>query len=264
MALSGKVERYRGRLQMKAPDADVLDRPSESLITGRVVPVHPDRRRGRARDGCAGRSTTPWAGPARSPIRCPPEMRERLGPRRQGHRASPTSTSPRPWPTPWPARERLVFDELFRLEVALAIRKHRQVQEADGIEHNVDAGLVESFVDIAPVHAHRRPATGDRPRSRRDMASSHPMHRLLQGEVGSGKTVVAMAASADRRAGRVPGGGDGPDRGARRAALPRPCAARRTGRRPHGTAHRQLVRSRRGDRGGGGRARSMWWSAPMP
>jgi len=41
VALSGKVELFRGRLQMKSPDADVLDRPGESLITGRVVPVHP-------------------------------------------------------------------------------------------------------------------------------------------------------------------------------------------------------------------------------
>ena len=41
VALSGNIERYRGRLQMNSPDADVLDRPSESLITGRVVPVHP-------------------------------------------------------------------------------------------------------------------------------------------------------------------------------------------------------------------------------
>jgi ATP-dependent DNA helicase RecG len=41
VALSGTVARYRGALQMQSPDADVLDRASESLVTGRVMPVHP-------------------------------------------------------------------------------------------------------------------------------------------------------------------------------------------------------------------------------
>ena len=60
VALSGKVERYRGRLQMQSPDADILDRPSESLITGRVMPVH----------GTAG-SSRPFstACPLPSPVR---------------------------------------------------------------------------------------------------------------------------------------------------------------------------------------------------
>jgi ATP-dependent DNA helicase RecG len=92
-----------------------------------------------------------------------------------------------------PARDRLVFDELFRLEVALAIRKHRQVQEADGIEHTLSAGLVESFIESLPYRltSAQQRVIGE---IQRDMASPHPMHRLLQGEVGSGKTVVAMTA----------------------------------------------------------------------
>jgi ATP-dependent DNA helicase RecG len=92
-----------------------------------------------------------------------------------------------------PARERLVFDELFRLEVALAIRKQRQIAEADGIEHTAEAGLVGSFLGSLPYEltAAQERAIGE---IQADMASPHPMHRLLQGEVGSGKTVVAMAA----------------------------------------------------------------------
>ena len=91
------------------------------------------------------------------------------------------------------ARRRLVFDELFRLEIALALKKHAQIREAQGIAHAVDAGLVESFVEALPFEP-----TGAQHRAiaeiRTDMGSPHPMHRLLQGEVGSGKTVVAMAA----------------------------------------------------------------------
>jgi ATP-dependent DNA helicase RecG len=91
------------------------------------------------------------------------------------------------------ARARLVFDELFRLEVALAVRKHRQIDAAAGIAHDLSGGLVASFVESLPYEL-----TGAQRRAideiQRDMAAAHPMHRLLQGEVGSGKTVVAMAA----------------------------------------------------------------------
>jgi ATP-dependent DNA helicase RecG len=92
-----------------------------------------------------------------------------------------------------PARERLVFDELFRLELALALKKQRQLEESSGLNHDVSAGLVEAFIDGLPYDL-----TGAQIRSleeiQADMASPHPMHRLLQGEVGSGKTAVAVAS----------------------------------------------------------------------
>jgi len=191
VALSGKVERYGGRLQMKAPDADVLDRPSESLITGRVMPVHSSA--GGVGPGWLRRAVHNALGRAR-PISDPlsPELRQQLD-LCERDTAIADMHFPEAMADTVPARQRLVFDELFRLELALAIRKHRQVQEADGIEHNVDAGLVESFVDSLPytlTGAQQRVVT----EIQTDMASVHPMHRLLQGEVGSGKTVVAMAA----------------------------------------------------------------------
>ncbi|MDJ0712542.1 MAG: ATP-dependent DNA helicase RecG, partial [Woeseiaceae bacterium] len=92
----------------------------------------------------------------------------------------------------WRARHRLVFDELFRLEISLAMQKHRQIQEATGIRHDPSGEMVGAFVDALPYEL-----TGAQARSideiQADMASPHPMHRLLQGEVGSGKTVVAVA-----------------------------------------------------------------------
>ena len=191
VALSGKIERYRGRLQMNSPDADVLDRPSESLITGRVVPVHPSA--GGVGPGWLRRAVHNAllrSRPISEPL--PDDMRDRLGLIGRD-RAISDIHFPESLDEVGPARDRLVFDELFRLEVALAIRKHRQIQEADGIEHTVSAGLVESFIESLPYRltgAQRR-VIGE---IQSDMASPHPMHRLLQGEVGSGKTVVAMAA----------------------------------------------------------------------
>ena len=191
VALSGKVERYRGRLQMQSPDADVLDRPSESLITGRVVPVHGTA--GGVGPGHLRRAIHTALGTARPmPDPLPPALVERLG-------LAPRDAAigdihfPLEMSAVGPARRRLVFDELFRLELALAVRKHRQIAAAEGIAHLAEAGLVASFLESLPFAI-----TGAQQRAiaeiRSDLRSPHPMHRLLQGEVGSGKTVVAMAA----------------------------------------------------------------------
>lgn len=191
VALSGTVERYRGRLQMSSPDADVLDRPSESLITGRVMPVHPTV--GGVGAGYIRRAihnALLRSRPISDPV--PDEIRERLALTGRDT-AFADIHFPEDMAAIAPARERLVFDELFRLELALAVRKHRQIDAAEGITHARGGALVDEFVASLPY-----PLTGAQQtviaEIQADMASPHPMHRLLQGEVGSGKTVVAMAA----------------------------------------------------------------------
>ena len=187
LLLSGKLERFRGKLQMKSPD---IDRGTDGLVTGRVVPMHP---------GAGGMS--PWhlrkaihnallrARPIHEVL--PEDMLDRhdlldrdaaiAGIHFPDSRAEADA-----------ARRRLVFDELFRLEVALAMRKHQQIDESAGIEHHGDGLLVGAFIGALPY-----PLTGAQRRAideiEADLATPHPMHRLLQGEVGSGKTVVAVA-----------------------------------------------------------------------
>lgn len=190
VALSGKVERFRGRLQMKSPVVDVLGGAAQRR-TGRVVPVYPSVA------GIASWRLEQFVANAVSrsrPITDPlPEdlvARLRLASRDAAVAGIHFPESPAEAEA---ARARLVFDELFRLEVALALRKRRQIDEEAGITHTAEPGLVESFVEALPYRL-----TGAQERAiseiRADMASPHPMHRLLQGEVGSGKTVVAMAA----------------------------------------------------------------------
>ena len=91
------------------------------------------------------------------------------------------------------AKKRLIFDEFLRMQVGLVARKRALAAEQSGIEHDVDGGLVPAFIDNLPF-----PLTGDQARTiaeiMRDLAGPAPMHRLLQGDVGSGKTVVALAA----------------------------------------------------------------------
>ncbi len=91
------------------------------------------------------------------------------------------------------ARRRLAFDELLRLQVILVMRKRAVEREATGIRHQVDGDLVDRFRAGLPftlTEAQTRAIA----EIRGDMAGPHPMHRLLQGDVGSGKTVVAVAA----------------------------------------------------------------------
>ncbi|GMQ85510.1 MAG: ATP-dependent DNA helicase RecG [Acidimicrobiia bacterium] len=190
VALSGKAELFRGRLQMKAPDLDRLD-DDDSLVTGRVVPVHP--RVGGLTPYKIRQSMDNALGRAR-PITevLPEDMIERLGliGRDQAvysvHFPQERADADR-------ARARLVFDELFRLQVALALRKRRQIDEARGVVLDVEGDLTTMFVDSLPFEltAGQRAVIDD---IRSDLASQHPMHRLLQGEVGSGKTVVALTA----------------------------------------------------------------------
>ena len=106
-----------------------------------------------------------------------------------------------------PARRRLVFDEFLRLQLLLALRRRRLEESSAGVRHPFD----EHDLDVSPgsladdstslvrqfLAAHRFALTGAQRRVLReigrDMSSGLPMHRLLQGDVGSGKTVVALA-----------------------------------------------------------------------
>ncbi|MEE8581208.1 MAG: ATP-dependent DNA helicase RecG [Myxococcota bacterium] len=91
------------------------------------------------------------------------------------------------------AHERLVLDELFLLEVGLALRRAQQAR-LPAIAIDVGAERVRRAPDSLPFRL-----TGAQARCweeiRRDLAQPHPMNRLLQGDVGSGKTAVAYLAA---------------------------------------------------------------------
>ena len=191
VALSGKIERFRGRLQMKSPAVDVLSSPSEALSTGRIVPIHPSVGSvtpGYMRRGIhnALRRSRPIPDPVPEPILRRAQVMDR-------DRAFALIHFPEDLSEVKEARRRLVFDEFFRLELALAMHKKRQELAASGIAHRPDGSLTKRFLDGLP---YRLTAAQERVLAdiHRDLEKPQPMHRLLQGEVGSGKTVVAVAA----------------------------------------------------------------------
>jgi ATP-dependent DNA helicase RecG len=91
------------------------------------------------------------------------------------------------------ARKRLKFDELFFLQLMLAYRKRRVGQEKKGIKYTTESELARTLAGLLPFEltkAQRRVLR----EIAEDMRLSKPMNRLLQGDVGSGKTIVALFA----------------------------------------------------------------------
>jgi ATP-dependent DNA helicase RecG len=112
-------------------------------------------------------------------------------------------------------RKRLVFDEFLRLQLILALRRRRLESSSAGIRHDFDLAALDAASGDALDEGSslvRRFLTSHRyaltPAQRRvleeiakDMSSALPMHRLLQGDVGSGKTLVALTAMLAARDG---------------------------------------------------------------
>jgi ATP-dependent DNA helicase RecG len=196
VSLFGKVDSYRGKRQMTNPVVDVLADPdATSDVTGTIVPVYPQSGKAevhtwqlrRAVASCLQRcEARGFADPLASALRAAHDLVDRGRAYNDIHRPA-TITDKNA------AGQRLKFDEFLRMQLALVARKRALAAEATGIVHAVDGELVPAFHAALPF-----PLTDDQSAAiaqiTADMAKPAPMHRLLQGEVGSGKTVVALTA----------------------------------------------------------------------
>jgi ATP-dependent DNA helicase RecG len=190
VALSGVVESFRGSLQVKAPAVDVLSGSVEGLTVGRIVPVHPTA--GGVGPGYMRRAIHNALTRSRPIDDTLPTELKAANSLMDRDKAFGSIHFPETLDEVAPARRRLTYDELFRLELALAMQKRHQMESAIGIAHTSDGELAERFIEGLPYEltaAQHRVLT----EISGDLAAGHPMHRLLQGEVGSGKTVVAVA-----------------------------------------------------------------------
>lgn len=194
-AFSGKVFFRYSRLQMENPLFEVIDEKTDlgrdTVHTSRIVPLHPATQKlssARLRriikdlvDSCAD-----LPDPLPAHLRTKRDFPPRALSFREIHFPSSEVSCKR-------ARKRFLFEELFLMQLGLAIRKRRLGLDTRGIRHRGSGDLMERFCCLLPFEL-----TSDQRRViaeiRRDMEAPHPMNRLLQGEVGSGKTVVALAA----------------------------------------------------------------------
>ncbi|MBZ5656125.1 MAG: ATP-dependent DNA helicase RecG [Acidobacteriia bacterium] len=213
VALYGKVEADRdGQLQIMQPQFEILGDVNEeggadlaeknaaaSLEIGRIVPIYES----------TGKLTPRWF---RCIIRSAlenlnPDLPDPIPPAVRAHLSL---VSPREalWKVHWPdagesfadlqsARTpghiRLIFDELFFVELGLELKRREQKAQT-GIAFQLDDRVREAIKKILPFHP-----TGAQKRALKeiagDMQTPFPMRRLLQGDVGSGKTIVAFEAA---------------------------------------------------------------------
>jgi ATP-dependent DNA helicase RecG len=212
VALYGKVEQdsRSGELQIIQPQVEMLgdaagdaadDKAAASLEVGRIVPIYESAGQGKVSARwfrkvihTALEELTPEITEA-----IPAAVRERLAllsPREALWRVH--------WPEPGesfedlqssrtPAHIRLIFEELFFTELGLEL-KRRQQKTKTGIAFKLDDRVRQAIKKILPFH----PTAAQKRVLKEiadDMQQAHPMRRLLQGDVGSGKTIIGFQAA---------------------------------------------------------------------
>ncbi|MEU6240344.1 ATP-dependent DNA helicase RecG [Streptomyces sp. NPDC047024] len=193
---SGKVSVFNRRLQLAHPAYELLDKDDDSEDAaenwaGSLIPLYPATAKLESwKIGKAVQTVLPSAAEALDPL--PPALREGRGlvtlPEALLKIHRPTTQA-----DVADARARLKWDEAFVLQVALARRRHADTQLPAVPREPKPDGLLTAFDDRLPFTL----TEGQQRVSAEiftDLATAHPMHRLLQGEVGSGKTMVALRA----------------------------------------------------------------------
>ena len=212
IALYGKVEQdpKSGELQIIQPQFEMLgdaaaedadDKAAASLEVGRIVPIYESAGQGRV--------TARWF---RRVIRkalddLTPDLAETIPAAVRGRLAL---LSPREalWKVHWPeagesfedlqssrtpAHIRLIFEELFFIELGLELKRRQQKAET-GVAFSLDDRVRQAIKKILPFH----PTAAQKRVLKEiadDMQKPYPMRRLLQGDVGSGKTIISFQAA---------------------------------------------------------------------
>ena len=183
----GRVEGDRGGRQMTNP---VFEREDRARFTGRILPVYPLT---------AGVSNNLLAGLAQRAVEeCACQVAETLpADLLEAHDLAPAEFScrsihfPQDFDALARAKRRLVFEELFTLSAGLALLRQRRSGGEGPAFPACDPADFYALLPFAPTEAQRRTIS----ECAADLASGRPMNRLLQGDVGSGKTAVAAACA---------------------------------------------------------------------
>jgi ATP-dependent DNA helicase RecG len=210
VALYGRVEEKSGELQLMQPQFEILgeaeggaaeQKAAASLEIGRIVPIYETAGQGRL--------TSRWFRkiihgalenlPAELPEGIPSAIRKRLN-------LVPPSEAL--WRVHWPdegeslqslmnwrtpAHIRMIFEELFFIELGLELKRREQKAQT-GIAFDLNDRVREAIKRILPFHPTRAQKRALKEIAG-DMQKPFPMRRLLQGDVGSGKTLVAFEAA---------------------------------------------------------------------
>ncbi len=201
-AFYGKIEydNYAGELSMVHPEFEILsgEEDEAGLHVGRFVPIYESTGKIHSRAfrilidralGSAALGEDPLPEAVRARLGLPPREQAL----REAHFPSPGSDLRVLNAFRTPAQARLIFEEFFYLECGLAL-KRRRARSLEGIAFALNDAVREKIKAILPF----KPTTAQKRVLRQiadDMSEPRPMNRLLEGDVGSGKTIVALEAA---------------------------------------------------------------------
>jgi len=210
VVLFGTVDARRG-LQLTNPQYEILRSPGEldepagePIHTGRIVPVYekvgpvtPRLQRAfvhRALQALEAAGRDGWEDPLPAELRRRLRLPDRLAAFRGAHFPEPGTSLEDLNRFRAPAQVRLIFEEFFLFQAGLVLRRRQLDAERKPWTVRVDDRIREAVRACLPFRL-----TGDQRRALKeiveDMQRPEPMNRLLQGDVGSGKTIVALMAA---------------------------------------------------------------------
>ncbi len=193
---AGTVERRGAQIQITNPEWEIIDDDgaNDPIHAGRIVPVYPLTGALNPRDVRRAVKQAVDAAAHLMPSTLPESVRVR-----QGLMPMPEAWAAIHFPDSEGQKQRarttLAFEELLVLQVGLALIRQQTVEEQVGIAHGPDGDVTRQFYANLPfrlTQAQEKVIA----QVKRDMEQPKPMNRLVQGDVGSGKTMVAAAALA--------------------------------------------------------------------
>lgn len=209
VVLSGRVDEWNGRICFKAPSYEAADRDLTS--TGRLVPVYSTTGPLKLATLRKLIKTVVDRYAASLPEHLPASIRER-------HNLLPLAQAVKDYHFPASlaareiARQRLAFDEFFLVQLGVLLKRHEWQEERPGIPFKVDQFLLDAWFNALQFKVTKINPDSNEPEEEMrkleltgaqqkatadilgDIQKDRPMNRLLQGDVGSGKTVVGATA----------------------------------------------------------------------
>lgn len=192
LVLSGKANRFRDRIVLESPEYEILKKDEQIDASKGMFPIYP------LTNGISLRTVrrlvktalTTWLKSIEDPL---PESLRRKYKLMNLQQAIQNAHYPETPQSKDAARKRLAFDELFTMQMYVLSRRKSWRESGTAIALNDDHRLLETLYSKMPyvlTNAQKK-ALGE---ILEDMRSDRPMSRLLQGDVGSGKTAVALAS----------------------------------------------------------------------
>ena len=195
VAISGKAEPFRGQLSFESPSVEPCENDQAGIHTGRLVPIYPltEGVNARTMRGFAWDALQNWLGGVEETL--PPDMAEAESlsgfmPLQEAIFQAHFPDDAEVWQA---ARSRMAFDELLTLQLAVLFHRREAQADVQGVSVNPPGGVIENFLKSLPFELTTAQAKCVSEISADMQRGAPPMNRLLQGEVGSGKTVVALA-----------------------------------------------------------------------